>query len=243
MFRSLIDPYELKARVLPALIQISPLVPLFVGVPVLDADITGSGTLSGLLFLAFTVLSSSAVRPMGKRLENRLIDNWGGLPTTIMLRHSDSSINPETKKRYHAALQTLLPESDWPTTETEQLNPVAADAVYESAIDAVRERTRDREKYRLVFAELGNYGFARNLRGSRPIGLVLAVLLLICEMSVIADNGWLTQFADTLVWHISALYALVFGVVMLTFFGNRFVREAGDNYARALLATLDQADS
>ena len=242
MFSSLIDPYELKARVLPALIQISPLLPLFVGAPIVNADLTGSGALATLLFLAFTVVLASAVRPMGKRLENRLIDHWGGLPTTIMLRHSDSSTNPETKKRYHAALEILLPEFDWPTMETERSNPEAADALYESAIDALRERTRDREMYRLVFAELGNYGFARNLRGSRCIGLALAAFLIAFDVAVIAGNGWLTQLASPIVWHIGAVCSLFFALVMLTFFNDRFVREAGNNYARALLATLDNAN-
>ncbi|MYF28111.1 MAG: hypothetical protein F4169_04485 [Gammaproteobacteria bacterium] len=243
MFSSLIDPYELKARVLPALIHISPLLPLFIGVPILNADVTGSGTLATLLFLAFTVLLSNAVRPLGKRLENRLIDDWGGLPTTILLRYSDTSINLETKKRYHVALEVLLAKSEWPTVETERANPKMADAVYESAIDALRERTRDRDKYRLVFAELANYGFARNLRGGRPIGLILAALLLILDVTVIAGNEWLTQLASPLLWHFGTLCALVFVVVLLTFFGNRFVREAGDNYARALLATLDSANA
>jgi len=242
MFSSLIDPYELKARVLPALIQISPLLPLFVSVPILNADLIGAGTLAALLFLAFTVLLSSAVRPLGKRLENRLIDGWGGLPTTIMLRHSDTSINLETKKRYHVALEILLPNSEWPTVETERANPEMADAVYESAIDALRERTRDCEKYPLVFAELGSYGFARNLRGGRRIGLVLATLLLILDVAVIAGNEWLTQLASPLLWHFSVLCALVFVIVLQSFFGDRFVREAGDNYARALLATLDSAN-
>ena len=242
MFRSLIDPYELKARVLPALIQTTPLLPLFVGVPILTANVTGSGTIAALLFLAFTVLLSSAVRPMGKRLEKRMIATWGGLPTTIMLRHRDSTLNPETKKRYHAALENLLPGTDWPTAEVEQTHSQAADVVYESATDLLRRRTSEREKHHLVFAELGSYGFARNLRGSHPIGLTLAGLLLIAEVVVIAGNGLLTQVTSPLVWHITAIWALLFGVVMVARFGNRFVREAGDNYARALLATLDDAN-
>jgi hypothetical protein len=46
-------------------------------------------------------------------------------------------------------------------------------------VRVLRERTRDRKRFRLVFEEVANYGFRRNLWGHRSLGITATVVSLV----------------------------------------------------------------
>jgi hypothetical protein len=94
-----------------------------------------------------------------------MIKKWDGLPTTRYLRHRNVEIEKPTRERYKARLAKLTGLS-FPSAEDEACDPLAADAIYASAIAALRERRRGKT-YRLVFNENYNYGMTRNLLGLR----------------------------------------------------------------------------
>ena len=168
---SLLDPYIIRARVVPAFIGIAPALALAAfsitwqdfSLPQLIA--TGSVT---VLFLVFADLA----RRFGKRAEAKLFLTNKGRPFPTVLRHSDNVVDPVTKAKYAAFLAGKLGEAV-PTPSEEQVDPAGADAFYARCGDWLRERTRDQEKFRLIFEENIVYGFRRNLYGLKPFGVVV----------------------------------------------------------------------
>jgi hypothetical protein len=109
------------------------------------------------------MLVSQVGRHLGKLKEKELFRLWGGPPTTKLLRHRHAP-NHVRLARLHSDLQQLTGLT-FPTSEAEAANPGDADSVYEAAVDYLRNETRDPGRFALVFDELCNYGFRRNLRG------------------------------------------------------------------------------
>lgn len=128
-----------------------------------------------LTFFGVFALVSQVGRDKGKLKEEQLFKGWGGKPTTVMLRHRDSPLDPAALALLLGALavSTGVPA---PTKRKEAGSPDTADKVYEEYVRYLRDSTRDRTKYPRVFEELVNYGFRRNLWGLKPIGIVLAAV-------------------------------------------------------------------
>lgn len=166
------DAYTRRARVYPALLVVLPLTTtgILFGITALpwwssvSALVVGSG---------LWVLLAEVGRHLGKKKEPALFKVWTGPPTTTLLRHTNSS-NPVRLQRLHRSLEGLTGLT-FPTAEEEASDSAAADAVYEAATDDLRDRTRDSDEFPLVFDELCNYGFRRNLWGLRTWGITLAL--------------------------------------------------------------------
>jgi hypothetical protein len=75
-------------------------------------------------------------------------------------------------------LQRLAPDLVLPSVCAEAENPAEADACYEAATKVLIQRTRDKEKYHVLFQELIDYGFRRNTWGLKmvAIGVLIASL-------------------------------------------------------------------
>jgi hypothetical protein len=129
-------------------------------------------------------LVSQIGRDRGKLKEEWLYQKWGGKPTTVMMRHRDSPLDPVVLARLHEALAvaTGLPA---PSKRKEAGNSEDADKVYEEYTRYLRDSTRDKEKFPRVFDELVNYGFRRNLWGLKPLGLVLAALASVAAVGAV----------------------------------------------------------
>ena len=112
--------------------------------------------------------AASIARGRGKLLEESLVKEWGGLPTTILLRHSDDFFDSGTKKRYHYDAQARL-GIQMPTAAEESLDPIAADDVYRSVARRLRELTREDKK--LLLKENIAYGFHRNMLAMKGVGI------------------------------------------------------------------------
>ena len=122
------DPYDRQARLYPALLCLLPLIAL-------TALLYGStvSALTGVVSLAVSCgglfLMTNICREMGKRLEERLFRQWGGEPTTQLLRHRDGIIDSVSKRRYHAFLAAKI-NTLFPNAEQEKLDPTEADEAY-----------------------------------------------------------------------------------------------------------------
>jgi hypothetical protein len=141
-----------------------------------------------------------------------------------------------------------------PTAEEEQEDPQNADAAYQSAVGWLKEHTRG-EAYPRVAEETTEYGFRRNLRGLRWLALSGAVisfgasLLRYCR---VGDLTW-AGLSGSALWQVvfsglEAVPTLSWGAVFVDFAAilfwvlvvrDRWVRQAGDQYARALLAACE----
>jgi hypothetical protein len=243
----LFDDYNRQARLYPALLALlPPLIALLAWFPSLLTSNVGTTFLTlvvscGLLF-ALAVFSRSC----GKLTEARLLKLWGGWPTTQWLRHSDTHLAAATKTRYHKALVKHVPGWILPTSDEERSNPSAADDAYRSAVDWLKERCRGKG-FPLVIKENIEYGFRRNMRGIRPFAFGVIALAIIGTFAAFAHQ--ITRAGD---WSISAIFnhapielvgatalLLVALACWMFFVTDLWVREAGDQYARALLSNCD----
>jgi hypothetical protein len=233
------DPYERPARLYPALLAL-----LLYG-PRATAQ-TGAVTVA--VSCGGLYLTTNLCRELGKRLEEKLYHEWGGKPTTQLLRHRDAKIDAVTKRRYHAFLARKINEP-FPDKDQEAANPGAADDVYQSGVRWLLNHSRpeDGKKFDLIFKENVAYGFRRNALGVKPFGLTVAVgsllWVLILEGALFRHGG---KFTDVAVFSrvsepatASVVISIAMIVVWLFFFTRASARTAAFTYAETLLRACD----
>jgi hypothetical protein len=233
-----LDDYARNARLKPAFLVVLPMA-LTVAVLGFKQSAT-EGTLFGLASsLGFTFLLSQLVRDRGKARELWLFEEWGGKPSTAMLRHNDPRLNVNTRARYHKRLSAMLPETSLPSAEQEKENPAEADAAYASYGDYLLAKTRDKERFQLLFQENVNYGFRRNLWAMKPVGIAISILS-IAALAII--TRWEAR-GDAVSWFAN-LTAIAIVAMLLTWWLVRitpsWVKIVGDAYAMRLLASIDE---
>ena len=238
MIGSILDPYDRKARLYPALLVM--LVPVIVATLVVPVF---SGQLVGLVSLAIALgglmLLSSLGREWGKRKEPKLFESWGGTPTTLMLLRETTHLDPLTLERYRKVLEGKVPGLQFPDSTSEATDPTKAAAICESAVRWLREATRDTKKFALIFVENTNYGFRRNLLGVKPLALVMCFLTLAATVLL----AWLStagNLSAVTVQSWSSIAVACIGLVVWGFLVNAdFVKTTAFTYATALLAACD----
>ena len=178
------DPYDRQARLYPALLALLPVLSLVAvlytsNISVLTR-VVGIAVSCGGLFLLTNIC-----REMGKHLEKKLYREWGGKPSTQLLRHRNGVLDSITKQRYHAFLAAKICAT-FPDAETEKSDPAKADEVYQSGALWLLDRTRpdDGKKFNLLFRGNLAYGFRRNALSIKPFGLIVAVSSLLWVLMI-----------------------------------------------------------
>jgi len=232
-----IDRYAYQARLAPVLVVCAPLaLATAVWFPGQSDVVKLFGAI--LFSFGFTALLTQLGRDLGKNKEPELFRKWGGIPTTRLLSHRMSRLDALTLGRYHAKLQALVPEVVIPTARDEVQRPTAADQIYNSLVLFLREHTRDRAQFPLVFAENVNYGFRRNLWGAKPFGITAAAVGLVSCCSQIGRAAHLDR-PISLLGVGGALICLTLLTLWMLMFTPRWVRRAAEAYAYRLLGSLD----
>ena len=85
-----LDAYSIKARYAPTMIVLAPL--FLIAASFFPEQITSSKNLLVLIgsFLGITVVFDQVGRDYGKKRQTDLFREWGGTPSTVFLRHSES---------------------------------------------------------------------------------------------------------------------------------------------------------
>ena len=238
----LLDPYDVKARLFPGLLVLLPAI-LFLALlyGTRSPIVVGLGTV--LAACGGPYLLASFVRTWGLRAQDRLVRGWGGLPSTLMLRHRDTTLPQRTKLHYHELASTRL-SVNMPSEEDEQRDPAKADQAYAAAADALRPLTNDRKQFPFVFKELVAYGFNRNAHGSRWIGLAVALTSAVATLlhagALRVDQPyWAPGVLDNV--HIVLLVASgAVAALWCAHFTGDTVKLSGFAYAKRLWEALDQ---
>lgn len=235
------DPYDRKARATPALLTVLPLV-----VPLVCQFGAKNTVLTGILGLLGTCgaiyAAASIARGRGKLLEEGLVKEWGGLPTTILLRHRDSFFDHGTKNRYHLDALVRL-GIQMPTEADELADPIRADDIYRSVARRLRELTREDKK--LLLKENIAYGFHRNMLAMKSVGICLclvgSVYGLVLARAIRLDplnfdiHGLLSP---GLSGGLTLLVSLALLATWLGYFNSAQVRAMGNVYAERLFEKL-----
>jgi hypothetical protein len=241
------EPYERKARLYPALLT---LLPLLATIMLIHAPQSSSLNLTVTIAVSCgsLYLLTNLSREFGKRVEERLFREWGGKPSTQLLRYSDRTVDTVTKRRYHTFLAAKI-NHPFPNEEQERSDPSRADEVYQSGIRWLLNHTRPDEskKFDLLFRENVSYGFRRNALGLKPLGLIVSLGSLL--WTLVATGvffGTTPKFIDLAALsriQAPAVSCLIVSAVMIIawvlFFTKNSVRTAAFTYADMLLRTCD----
>lgn len=243
LFSRVLDPYELRARLQPGLLVLFPLIAYFVCImgpkhPLLTTLASVLAAIGGPYALG------NFSRTYGQRAQEELFQEWGGSPSVQLLRHRDKNHSSITTQSYHDLAKSKLGIS-LPSAEEEMSNQTAADAAYGDVVDKLRNLTRDKKKFPLVFNELTHYGFNRNCYGMRFIGVAVSLISLSLVVIRMRPSEWkgfygFTAAVDTIQAN-EALAAGIAGLFLLLWlfhFGKRTVRQSAFSYAFRLLESL-----
>ena len=140
-----------------------------------------------------------------------------------------------------------------PTEEEETEDPIGADQQYDATVNFLREATRDRSKFPLVFAENVNYGFRRNLWGLKPFGLSIALLaaigswgFLVSSAGLPPGESWLDGVTNadgaTITRLVSSMLNTLATAVWILVIRPEWVRTVGEAYAERLLNAVNTLD-
>jgi hypothetical protein len=238
----LIDGYSLKARLTPAFLVLLPFalaVWAWAQVHSVSLDWKVLGAVA--VYCGCTFFLAQIGRDLGRKKEKLLFQKWGGKPTTRMLRYRDTTLDLITMRRYHTRIGEVISRS-FPSAQQEQIDPKAADEIYESGVRMLLERTRDKSKYPLVFKENVNYGFRRNLWGMKPAGIFICFLSLGISLIPIA-----TAIYNATAVPVPNVFTAVADVVFVTFWILRitpaWVNLPAEAYALRLLAACEHIES
>lgn len=238
----ILNPYDRKARLQPALFTG---LPLFVCLAVL---VSGFGwfwsVVSGvMLFCGATTWLTHVGRDRGTALEPALFRAWGGKPSVAMLRHRDERLSTSDKERYRAILRRMVPDLKLASLRKEQRSPQQADDGYQGATTWLLEQTRDRRRFELLFRENINYGFRRNLWALKPCALAFDALaitvVVLSSIGLLSDIAGGSPPAHTMNIMCASL-AVVHGSVFVIVVRSDWVRGVAEAYAGQLLATCDR---
>ena len=233
----LMDAYNLRARLSPALLTLLPvLFGLLAWVPnikSLSEPVTGVAISAGVLFILISI-----ARDAGKKAEFQLVQKWGGLPSVLMLRHNDIAIDRVTKERYHAKLQRAVENVQIPTPQQEIHDHAAADEQYRSCGNFLLRLTRDDKKFPLVKEENMNYGFRRNLYGLRYYGIASSLGgIALSGFKLYRDFNGVTVANPLTLFSLGA--CILAFVVWLFVVNENFVRLGAEAYALRLLEAIE----
>ena len=231
----LTDPYERKARVQPALLCVLPIVlATSVSFPELYTTLAAFGTLV-VTFGAIQFIGQIA-RDKGKKLEPALFKKWGGTPSVTIFRHRDKRIAGPAKQKLHRKLESQS-EISAPSAEFEQQNSAKADEIYKAWSDFLRVKSRDTDRFSLLFRENINYGYRRNVYGLKcwyGISCVLGLLIIIASSSTIF---LLSDLQLAMVWVIG-----LFGLYIIIVVTEKWVKVPGFEYSQRLVEVSEQLD-
>ena len=237
----LLNPYDRKARLQPALLCG---LPLFTSLLLLVPDF---GVLRGVvssvvLFCGGTTLLTHLGRDRGKAHELRLFEEWGGKPSVAMLRHRDRRLATSDKRRYRAFLERRVPGLKLASQKREQQYPDQADDGYQGATSWLLAQTRDRNRFGLVYRETMNYGFRRNLLFLKPWALtfdaVAVGIIVLASIGPWRENAWKILSETTIV--VCATFVIVHALIFFAAVRRNWVYTAADALARQLLTATDQ---
>ena len=230
-FLKLTDRYELKARLLPALLAVLVAAPGAVAVLSsaqlgwLTNLLTGGG-LATVCPVALAYFASAA----GRHYERRLWPRWPyDAPTNRWLNPSDTTCSQQQKELWYAAVQETI-GIDIPSVATKG-NQEELDRVINDAVRALRSFFRGREGDSLLVTHNEDYGFARNLAGLWLVWLPLSV------GGVVA--AWISHALEGtgLFWGSMATVMLLVCLVSLRGLPG-YVRQRADRYAESFFGML-----
>lgn len=240
------DHYVINARLKPTFFVVMPFaITTLAWCP--QAQQLAGIVLTFLITFGVMAFLSNLVSNKGNQLQTKLYKSWGGAPTTLLLRHSDPTLDTYTTNRYHRWIEAHIPGLILPSPQSEKESTADADSAYLSATNYLREYTRDKVKYPMIYSDLVAYGFARNLLAMRGYGIFVSLFSIGLNgafMFFSYTGPTIREFAannlSMMLFSAGAALASLILLLIFTFsLNDGYVRERAFRYAKSLLATCE----
>ena len=219
------DAYTMRARVLPAVLVALPLAVLVS----FAAFSPIAGIVPAIGGFALAYWAAEFVRQQGVRLERRLTRRWGGMPTNAQLRLTSRDMAAVLRRR--AALE-LATGYELPDPVAESKSAVDADIEIERVVRLGAARIRDTKvEAHLVHQENIAYGFRRNLRALKPLGLTSAAL----SVAIALVAAWNETTILTFVLALDILLAILWIAVVR----DEWVHDQAKKYAERFFVAIE----
>lgn len=231
------DAYSLRARLFPAIIACAPaLAALSLLISWKSFGLSNAIATLGILVLLFAIADFARAR--GRVVERNMYAELGGMPSIIIFRRNDHSIDEGSKERYRAFLGAKL-GAKAPTGDEEQQSQAQADKFYDQCGVWLREQTRDTKKFPLLFGENVAYGFRRNLFGLKLLGLALNAIVVIACLVLLWLDAWAlaTDFGRRVT--VVLVVAIFHAGYMLMAARKASVWDAANAYGRQLILSCE----
>lgn len=220
-----IDSYEMKARYAPGLLLAFPVIVTFWTCFRIEIQVI-SNVFNGISSIVIWYILSVYVRYNGKKIESMLWKSWGGAPSTVLVSWKDSRFAHDLKAKYHRMIikDQGLP---MPTKGDEEAEPEKAACLIEQAFTRVKGVIRKYDKDGLWSIANAEYGFARNLLGSRVVWLIISIVM----AAISAGFLWQKFNNLILVGFIINFLVLIGCVVFGWFILPKLTKQLGFRYA------------
>ena len=236
------SPYGRKTQIKPAQLTLVPVLVTVAAWAPAGSRLTVA-VVGLIVVLGVATLMAPVVRSLGRRVERQLHARWGGDPASCWMLRSDRNLDEPTKARYRACLEQRIDGWVAPSQVDEETDCEGARSKYDTAVRWLRERTRDREQFGGVFQASVSYGLRRNAYGVRWVGRTLASLAVIVNLGALYYTTRIESDPISIVSIAPLLISMIWTGGWLKVVRERWVRDAADAYARALLATCDSERS
>lgn len=227
---NIFDSYERHARLYPAALLVIPFVIACLSITPIMSGAIGKNFLPNSLFVtSLFILFSNIVRGLGKRIEPKIWEQWGGSPSTRFLRKEDTTIASEIKDKFY---QKILKEAN-----IDLVNNLTDERIRQ-AFTFVKEKLRRKDKQGLWIKSNKEYGFDRNLLGSRVCLVISSLVALISCLFVIRffPNDKINLLIAAAVIAIYGVGTVIYGWFILP----RLTKEIADRYAeQSIMAYLN----
>lgn len=240
---SFFDEYTLKARFLPACIVALPLMSIIASYFDWNEFLVANIVVGVLVGLIVIYLFSLFARSLGRKVESKILKEWGGFPTTQFLRHRDSTLSSVKKEKIHELLAQKS-EISLPSLSQENTDPDQADQKYDEAVTWLRNNTRG-DEYKILLNENIAYGFFRNSLGLKWVAIILCVLILVILFILFKVHypyenyglNEMVEFSKTvkLAFWLTLGLSIVMPFYWIFFITKKSMRANAEIYARTLL--------
>lgn len=237
--REAFDDFVIAARIKPVITAGIPLLLMvfFNGVVKCKWMEAGIGLALSLVVISF---AAYIVRELGKTYEEKFHKALGGMPTTIILRFSDDTIDDITKVKYHKWLNEKIPDLQLPESEEEENLDSKSDSKYESVTKHLRIYANShREQFPRVYQELKKYNYWRNLYGCKWYALSIYAILAIREILMVDKFGIADIFRNPVPKYTMLLVLVVWSILFCSIVSQKTVKRNAFDYAKTLLETVD----
>lgn len=222
-----LDDYERRARLVPGLWLMAPIV-VCVFMFGLRANLLVSSAGGLLIAAGAPVLLSSLVRQRGLAIEAALVRTWGGWPTTQLMTAGTPSVLQSRRTAIEQATGMVLPPADEPDSDA-----------YDVATTKLRTLTRSKVDYPLVFEENRNYGFERNLLGVQPLARVTSTVALVASVAAACLVAVHRHTLSPDLW-IGSVFLLAIAAFWFCYPSQARARTVAFKYAERLVEALDK---